>query len=120
MLPALQAVGNGAIFQDDNAPCHRAGVVNTFLQQQGVNRMDLPARSPDLNPIEHVWYVLGRRVRAANPPAANLQELGQLLQQEGQTIPKVTLRRLVDSMWHRCTACVNANGVTYPELNFDF
>ena len=54
VLPALPAVGNGAIFMDDDAPCHRAVVLNKFLQQQGVMRLDLPARSPDLNPIEHV------------------------------------------------------------------
>ena len=110
VLPALQAVGNGALFQDDNAPCHRAAVVNTFLQQQGVVRMDWPARSPDMNPIEHLWDVLGRRVRAQNPPAATLQDLGQLLQQEWQAIPQATLQHLVQSMRRRCNACFNANG----------
>ena len=88
MLPALRAVGKGAIFQDDNVPCNRDAVVNTFLKQQEVVRMDWPARSTNLNFIEHVWDVLGRRVRAANPPAAYLQELGQLLQQEWQAIPQ--------------------------------
>ena len=110
VLPALQAVGSGAIFQDDNAPCHRARVVNDFLQQQGVVRMNWPARSPDLNPIEHLWDVLGRRVRAINPPAATLQELSQRLQQEWLAIPQATLRRLVDSMRRRCGACLNSNG----------
>ena len=110
VLPALQAVGNGAIFMDDNAPCHRAAVATTFLQQQGVVRMNWPARSPDLNPIEHAWDVLGRRVRALNPPAATLQELGQHLQQEWQAIPQATLRGLVESMRRRCTAVLNVNG----------
>ena len=110
VLPALQAIGNGAVFQDDNAPCHRARVVTNFLQQQGVVRLDWPARSPDMSPIEHVWDVLGRRVRAHNPPAANLQELFQRLQQELQAIPQATLRHLVQSMRRRCDACVNANG----------
>ena len=73
--------------------------------------MNWPVRSPNLNPLEHMWDVLGRRVRAANPPAAHLQELGQLLQQEWQAIPQVTLRRLLDSMKHRCNACVNTNGI---------
>ena len=72
--------------------------------------MDWPARSPDLNPIEHLWDVLGRRVRALNPPAVTLQELSQQLQQEWLAIPQHTLRRLVDSMRRRCDACVNEHG----------
>ena len=110
VLPALQAVGNGAVFQDDNAHCHRAAVVQTFLRQQGVVRMDWPARSPDLNPIGHLWDVLGRRVRAVNPPPATLQDLAQLLQQEWQAIPGATLRRLVESMRRQCTAVRNVHG----------
>ena len=72
--------------------------------------MNWPVRSPNLNPLEHVWDVLGGRVRAANSPAVDLQELGQLLQQEWQAIPQTTLRHFFDSMKNRRITCVNANG----------
>ena len=55
VVPALQQICQQAVPQDDNARPHRAKVVNTFLQQAGVNRMDWPACSPDLNPIENLW-----------------------------------------------------------------
>ena len=58
-IPALQAVGPGAILQDDNARPHRARVVSKFLQQQQVIRMDWPSRSPNHTPIKHLWDVLG-------------------------------------------------------------
>ncbi|KAK7103589.1 hypothetical protein V1264_018458 [Littorina saxatilis] len=50
-VPTLQQMGPQAVYQDDNARPHRARVVNDFLQQSGVNRMEWPACSPDLNPI---------------------------------------------------------------------
>lgn len=109
-IPALQAIGPGAILQDDNARPHRAQVVNNFLQQQQVTRMNWPSCSPDLNPIEHVWDVLGRRIRANHPPPPNLNVLFQTLQQEWQAIPRDTLQTLLTSMRQRCIDCINANG----------
>ncbi|GFW66921.1 hypothetical protein TNCV_4688061 [Trichonephila clavipes] len=37
--------------------------------------MDWPARSPDLNPIEHVWDFLGRRLAARTLPPVTIREL---------------------------------------------
>ena len=91
VLPTLQAMGPGAILQDDNATPHRARVVTGFLQQHQVTQMDWPARSPDLAPIENLWDILGRRVHDNHPPAANLAQLFQFLQQEWNAIPQQTL-----------------------------
>ncbi|GFV74512.1 transposable element Tcb1 transposase [Trichonephila clavipes] len=38
------------IFQDDNALCHRAKVVQKWLKNYTVNRMNWPGQSPDRNP----------------------------------------------------------------------
>ena len=66
-VPTLQQIGPMAVYQDDNARPHRARVVNDFLQQSGVNRMEWPACSHDLNLIENLWDELDCKVRSNNP-----------------------------------------------------
>ncbi|GFY36619.1 transposable element Tcb2 transposase [Trichonephila clavipes] len=48
------AVGPYLIFMDDNAPCHRAVLIDDFLEMENIQRMSWPANSSDLIPIEHV------------------------------------------------------------------
>ncbi|GFV41648.1 DDE_3 domain-containing protein [Trichonephila clavipes] len=49
------AMGVEFLFMDDNARPHRANIVDECLQSEDITRMDWPAYSPDLNPIEHAW-----------------------------------------------------------------
>ncbi|GFW36024.1 transposable element Tcb2 transposase [Trichonephila clavipes] len=48
------AMGLQFLFMDDNAPCHRTVAAEQLLESEDIERMDWPARSPDLYPIEHV------------------------------------------------------------------
>ncbi|GFX67092.1 transposable element Tcb1 transposase [Trichonephila clavipes] len=51
------AMGAEFLFMDDNARPRRANIVDECLQSEDITRMDWPAYSPDLNPIEHVTFL---------------------------------------------------------------
>ena len=72
VIPSINNSGiNDAIFMQDNAPCHKAKSVMSYLQQQEFEIMDWPAQSPDLNSIENRWKTLGEKVMAQNPANTN-------------------------------------------------
>ena len=71
--------GDNYRYQDDNATPHHARVVLDFLQQGNVTKKEQPPRSPDCNPIEHLWDELGRAISSMDNPPQNLDELRQAL-----------------------------------------
>ncbi|UYV77413.1 hypothetical protein LAZ67_15000933, partial [Cordylochernes scorpioides] len=82
LRPYKDQIGHNFILMDDNARPHRARLINEYLQSENIRRMDWPARSPDLNPIEHVWDALGRRIGARHPSPRTLVELRTALLEE--------------------------------------
>ena len=72
-----------------------------------------PARSPDLNPIEHIWNIFGRRVKERTSSVLTLNDLDQTLHQERQHLTQVQIRRLVGNMRRPLAEVIRVNG-SYP------
>ena len=108
--PMAEAIGPEFVLVDDNARPHRARVVNEFLQNQEIRRLDWPACSPDLNPIEHLWDQLQRRISGRNTLPQTLDELQTALLEEWEAIPQDCIKTLVRSMPRRLQAVINARG----------
>ncbi|KFM57590.1 Transposable element Tcb1 transposase, partial [Stegodyphus mimosarum] len=98
------------VFMDDNARSRRANIVSECLQSEAITRMDWPAFSPDLNPVEHVWDRLGRRVAARQPPPICLPKLRRALLFEWCNTPQYQIDNLILSMPRRCADCIASSG----------
>ena len=110
VIPYLARHGPGLTFQQDNATPHTARITQNFLNVNGVNVLPWPAKSPDLNPIEHLWDELGRRVRQRANPPQNVPQLERALVAEWRRLPMRSIRRLTQSMTRRCHAVIRARG----------
>ncbi|GFW82227.1 transposable element Tcb2 transposase [Trichonephila clavipes] len=86
---------------DDNCRPHRANLVEDFLFEEGIVRMEWPACFPDMNPIEHVWVALGRRVAGRRPPPQTLQEMERALLEVWDRISQFVINSLIDPMSQR-------------------
>ncbi|CAG9133644.1 unnamed protein product [Plutella xylostella] len=104
VVPYAEFVGEDFVLMHDNARCHTARVSRQFLREKELRTMDWPALSPDLNPIEHLWDELKRRVRARNPVPASVDELKTALLEEWDGIPQETVKKLIRSMRNRLQA----------------
>ncbi|GFV47927.1 transposable element Tcb2 transposase [Trichonephila clavipes] len=108
------AMGLQFLFMDDNAPCHRTVAAEQLLESEDIERMDWPARSPDLNPIEHVWDFLGRRLAARTLPPVTIRELRLALQVEWAAMPQQLIDILILSMGRRCETCLAVREIISP------
>ena len=67
VVPIIQKSGfDMATLMKDNAPCHKAKVVMSYLSDQDFEIMDWLPQSPDLNQIKNLWKTLGVKVMERN------------------------------------------------------
>jgi transposase len=110
VVPFRRRVGVNFEFQQDNARPHTSRVSRDFLTQNNIRVLPWPSKSPDLNPIEHLWDVLGRRVRSRDAPPQTVDAMFEALQEEWRAIPRAEIRKLIQSVPRRCEEVIRKQG----------
>jgi transposase len=105
------------LFMHDNARIHTSRASRAFLAQHRITPINWPAYSPDLNPIEHLWWHLKKRMfkfypQYNNDSVAEEEWSGfcEALKECWRSIPGKLIKRLIMSMPRCLDACRRAQG----------
>ncbi|KAK5860518.1 hypothetical protein PBY51_021987 [Eleginops maclovinus] len=112
MIPSLQKLGRSrrAVFQHDTDPKHTSKRTTALLKRLRVKVMDWPSMSPDLNPVEHLWGLLRRRVEEHK--VSDIHQLCDVVMEEWKRVPVATCEALLNSVPRRVQAVLENNGGT--------
>lgn len=96
------------IFQHDNAPAHSSKLIKRFFDENKIELLSWPAQSPDLNPIENLWAIIGSKIAEKN--IYNKKDLKGEIMNIWLNIDKDTLRNLAYSMPNRLMMTISNGG----------
>lgn len=101
------------VLMQDGAPGHAAASTRKDFEERGVQVLDWPAFSPDLNPIESVWNWMKDWIedRYGLEEKPSYDKLRQWVKEAWEAVPDDYFKELLESMPDRCKAVIEANGM---------
>jgi transposase len=101
------------LLMEDGAPIHRSNAPLFWRQENGVEKiMDWPAQSPDLNPIENLWYKMKLVVNLKANNMMMYADFTEVIQSAWDSITPENFNHLIDSMPRRMQAVIDAKGAS--------
>jgi transposase len=94
--------------QEDNDPKHTSKLAKKWRAENGVQKIDWPAASPDINPIENVWHLLKMQLQKKN--RRNYRSLVLAINREWRALPVELAGRLVETMKNRVSEVIERDG----------
>ena len=101
-------IGEDFFLLQDNDPKHNSNIVQEWLSQNGINMINHPPQSPDLNPIENCYYLLKKKFKKEK--IDDLKMLKEKVVKIWNEIPKTHCYKLITSMENHILDLYNNNG----------
>ena len=79
-------------------PKHTSSLVQQWLGRQDLSVLEWPPQSPDLNPIEHLWNEVDRRLRLFGTSPTCKDDLWEKIQVFWQNIEVKYVHKLIRTM----------------------
>ncbi|KAF7685252.1 Transposable element Tcb1 transposase [Cucumispora dikerogammari] len=105
---SMMELGSNFIFQQDNAPAHTARHTAYWFRENGVNVLNWPAQSPDLNPIENIWSLM--KLKFLDYTFTNKKILFEKITELWYEISNNYLKKLIESISKRIEECLRSKG----------
>ena len=94
---------------EDGALVHRNNIAKDWRENHNLEKIEQPAQSHDLNPIENVWKLLKDVVEKRRRPK-NYEDMYLVLESEWKAISQSKLEALVATMPQRIKDVIAASG----------
>lgn len=98
------------MFQQDNASVHTAHVITEYFRKEGISSLHWPAKSPDLNPIENLWYILKHEIMKKVGEIETITDLKNVIRSCWESISPAYVKKLYLSMPRRLRAVQISKG----------
>jgi len=107
------------IFQDDNAPVHRARSTVEYKPRNKIKSLSWPEQSPDINRIENIWLRLKNALQRNIDAITSVDELNAAITTACMNVPNSYIHWLYNSIPRRLRAVVKSKGnITKYYINY--
>jgi hypothetical protein len=96
-----------ALWQHDGARYHTSALTTAYLKAA---QMQVPAQSPDLNPIENLWRIMKLRISKRRHRIHSIEEMEQVIREEWENLTPADWEGCIKRMHKRCRLIIKAQG----------